>query len=99
MIAVIRQGGKQYIIQPGQELKIEKIEAEVGKTVTLSDVLLVDQKFGTPTVAGASVTATVVAHGLARKVSGVKFHNKVRYRRTFGHRQPWTKIKIEKIAV
>jgi len=101
MIAVIRTGGKQYIIQPGDELKVEKLNVEVGKTVTLDDVLLVDDKdmkLGNPKVAGMKVTATVLENGQGKKVTGVKFHNKVRYRRTFGHRQEFTKLKINTIA-
>lgn len=102
MFAVIRQGGKQYIIEPGQELKVEKIDVEVGETIALEDVLLVSDtelKFGAPKLTGAKITATVLAHGQGDKVTGVKFHNKVRYRRTFGHRQLFTKIKIEQITV
>jgi large subunit ribosomal protein L21 len=98
MIAVIKTGGKQYVIQPGMELKVEKLDVEVGKTVTLTDVLLVDEKVGTPLVAGAKVIATVLENGQGKKVTGVKFHNKVRYRRTFGHRQEFTKLKIDSIA-
>lgn len=101
MFAVIATGGKQYVVTPGQELSVELLPNEAGSTLTFDQVLLVsdtDTKIGEPLVAGAKVTATVVRHGRTRKVTGVKFHNKVRYRRKFGHRQPFTKIKIESIA-
>lgn len=101
MIAIIATGGKQYLVTPGQTITIEKILTEAGQAVTFSDVLMIhDQKteVGTPLLTGARVTGQVVAHGRARKVIGIKFHSKVRYRRKFGHRQPWTKVKIDKIS-
>lgn len=100
MIAVIRTGGKQYLVTPGQELKIEKLDVAPGKTVDF-DVLLVsdkETKIGGPTVGGVVATATVLAHGRADKVTIVKFHNKVRYLRRKGHRQHWTKVRVEKIS-
>lgn len=98
MIAVIRTGGKQYVVQPGQQLQVEKLKADVGQKVIFDDVLMVDEKVGTPKVSGAKVSATVVFQGKTKKVTGVKFHNKVRYRRTFGHRQQVTKVKIDSIS-
>ena len=100
MFAVIKTGGKQYLVTPDQELTIEKLDLAAGAKVTFDEVLLVNDKtstIGAP-FTGSKVTAVVVAHGRAAKVTGVKFHNKVRYRRKFGHRQPWTKVKIEKIG-
>lgn len=102
MYAIIRTGGKQYRVAPGQDIRFEKLDTPVGKTIEFTDVLLVsdqDTTIGQPLVTGAKVTATVVNHGQATKVSGVKFHNKVRYRRTYGHRQEFTAVKIEKISV
>lgn len=102
MFAVIATGGKQYVVAPNDILKIEKIDVEAGKEFVFDQVLLVndtDVVFGAPRLEKAKVTATVVAHGKAAKVSGVKFHNKVRYHRKFGHRQPFTKVKIESITV
>jgi large subunit ribosomal protein L21 len=104
MLAVIQTGGKQYIVREGQELAIELLTDEVGKALSL-DALLVfnedgsDAKIGTPTVSGAKVEAKVLEHGKAKKVSVIKYKPKVRYRRNVGHRQPFTKIKIEKISV
>lgn len=100
MYAVIRTGGKQYVVSSDQTITIEKLDLAVGQPVTFSDVLLVvDQqpKLGSPVVAGAKVEGSVIAHGRTDKVIGVKFHNKVRYHRKFGHRQDWTKVKITKI--
>lgn len=101
MYAVIRTGGKQYLVAQDQTITVEKLDTEVGKSVTFTDVLMTgdDQaKLGAPTVTGTSVAGEVVAHGRAPKVVGVKFHNKVRYHRKFGHRQHWTKVKITKIG-
>lgn len=104
MLAVIQTGGKQYIVREGQELAIELLTEEVGSALNL-DALLVfeedgsDAKVGTPIVSGAKVEAKVLEHGKAKKVSVIKYKPKVRYRRNVGHRQPFTKIKIEKISV
>jgi large subunit ribosomal protein L21 len=102
-IAVIMTGGKQYIVREGQELKVEKLELEVGATIDFDAMLVSDEEgtktqVGTPTVSGAKVSAKVLEQGRAKKVSVIKYKPKVRYRRNVGHRQPFTKIKIEKIA-
>ncbi len=105
MIAVIKTGGKQYKIQEGDTLRIEKLDVEEGKNVTFDQVLLVskpdgsDIKVGTPTVDGVSVTAKVLKQGRAKKVEVRKFKAKSRYARNYGHRQPFTEIQIEKIAL
>lgn len=101
MMAIIQTGGKQYLVTPGQEITIETLPIAPGKPVSFEQVLMVSDtatKIGDPIVSGAKVTGTVVSHGRSAKVTGVKFHNKVRYRRSFGHRQAFTKVKIEKIA-
>lgn len=104
MIAVIKTGGKQYIVKEGQALKIEKLETEVGKTVSFDQVLLVsdengaEAKVGTPTVVGAKVEAEVLEQGRADKISVIKYKPKVHYRRNYGHRQPFTEVKISKIV-
>ncbi|SRR3989339_379784 len=103
MFAVIRTGGKQYEVREGQELKIEKLEVEPGSEISLEVLLVADEegkevKLGKPLVDGASVSATIVEHGKAKKVSVVKYKPKVRYRRNVGHRQPFTKVKIGKIV-
>lgn len=102
-IAVIATGGKQYIVREGQELKIEKLDLEPGSLVSFDAMLVSDEegtnlKVGTPTVSGSNVSASVLEQGRADKVSVIKYKSKSRYRRNVGHRQPFTKIKIEKIA-
>ena len=103
MMAVIQTGGKQYIVKEGATLKVEKLEIEAGKTIEF-DALLTGEadgsnvKVGKPTVSGAKVSAKVVEHGRDKKILVVKYKPKVRYRRHVGHRQPFTKIQIEKIS-
>jgi len=103
MLAVIKTGGKQYLVEEGQELSVEKLDIEEGKSVTFdalltSDVEAENTQIGAPVVSGAKVTATILEQGRAEKVSIVKYKAKSRYRRRTGHRQPFTKIKIEKIT-
>jgi len=102
MLAIIRTGGKQYIVREGQELKVEKLEFdEKKKTVDFNEVLLVstDKKttIGQPLVEKAKVTAEVIAEVKGDKVRVVKHHPKKHYRRTQGHRQQYLKVKISKI--
>lgn len=102
-LAVIKTGGKQYTVKEGMLLTIEKLLLDVGADVSFDALLVADEdgnntQVGTPTVSGASVKATVVEQGRAKKVSVIKYKPKSRYRRNVGHRQPFTKIKIEKIA-
>lgn len=102
MFAIIKAGGKQYEVREGQELHIELLPTEAGKSLDLEVLLVADDegtnvKVGKPLVAGAKVSATVVEHGKADKISVIKYKPKSRYRRNVGHRQPFTKIKIEKI--
>jgi large subunit ribosomal protein L21 len=101
-IAIIKTGGKQYKVTEGQELKVEKLVEAVGQTIKFDAMLVSDEagenvEVGTPLVAGKSVEAEVVEHGQGDKVTTVKFKAKTRYRRTIGHRQPFTKIKITSI--
>jgi len=103
MIAIIATGGKQYIVTEGQSLNIEKLELEEGQPVEFTALLVADEegtdvKVGTPEVSGAKVSATVLEQGRAPKVNVIKFKSKSRYRRKYGHRQPFTKIQIEKIT-
>lgn len=102
-IAVIVTGGKQYIVREGQELKVEKLDLEPGATVSFDALLISDEEgkntqVGTPTVSGAKISASVLDQGRAEKVSVIKYKPKSRYRRNVGHRQPFTQIRIEKIA-
>ena len=101
MYAVIVTGGKQYKVSEGDTLFVEKIEAEEGSAVTFDQVLMVgegeDVKVGAPTVAGATVEASVVENGKAKKVIVYKYKRKTGYHKKNGHRQQYTAVKIEKI--
>ena len=101
MYAVIVTGGKQYKVSEGDTLFVEKIEAEEGSAVTFDQVLMVgegeDVKVGAPTVAGATVTASVIGDGKAKKVIVYKYKRKTGYHKKNGHRQQYTAVKVEKI--
>jgi len=99
-IAVIKTGGKQYKVSAGQILKIEKLEVEDGKSVKFDTLLIADGEkleIGKPTL-GEKVEAKVLETGKSKKIAVVKFKNKTRYTRNVGHRQPFTKVEISKIA-
>jgi large subunit ribosomal protein L21 len=101
MYAVLTTGGKQYKVSEGDVIYVEKLNVEVDSTVELTEVLAVSNgetlKVGTPVVEGAKVVAKVVAQGKAKKVVVFKYKAKKDYRRKNGHRQPYTKLVIEKI--
>jgi large subunit ribosomal protein L21 len=102
MYAVIETGGKQVRVEVGQEIYIEKLEAEIESTYTFEKVLLVGGdkvKIGKPYVKGASVLATVVKQGRGPKVIVFKYEPKKHYHRKNGHRQPYTKLMITEITV
>jgi large subunit ribosomal protein L21 len=102
MYAVIVTGGHQYRVEQGAVLRVEKLEAEPDAAITFDQVLLVGEgegvTVGSPTVAGASVTAKVRAHGRADKVRIVKFRRRKHFRKQMGHRQHYTEIEITGIA-
>ena len=101
MYAIIKTGGKQYRVQEGDNIFVEKLNADVDSNVVFDQVLAVvtdgDVKVGTPVVEGAKVTAKVLAQGKEKKVLVFKYKAKSDYRRRQGHRQPYTKVVIEKI--
>ncbi len=100
MYAIIATGGKQYKVEEGDVIRVEKLGVEAGETVTFDQVLIVNNGetiVGTPTVDGATVTATVVAEGKAKKVIVYRYKRKTGYHKKNGHRQPYTQVKIEKI--
>jgi large subunit ribosomal protein L21 len=101
MYAVIKTGGKQYRVAPGENIKIESLEADVGATIVLDQVLMVADgeavKVGTPILAGAKVSATVVSHGRGPKVRIFKMRRRKHYQKTQGHRQNYTEIRVEAI--
>jgi large subunit ribosomal protein L21 len=103
MYAIVETGGKQYQVQTGQIIDVERLPAGVGDEVELDQVLLVadegELKVGQPTVEGAKVRATVLRQDKARKVLVFKFKPKERYRRKAGHRQPYTRLRIDEIVV
>ena len=102
MYAIIETGGKQYRVSPGDILSIEKVDGEVGGTVEIGSVLLVQDdgkiSIGNPTVANAKVTAEVIGQGRLRKIRVFKKKRRKTYQRTKGHRQCFTKVKIKAIA-
>ena len=98
MKAIFVTGGKQYMVEEGQELYVEKLPNEEGSEVVFEEVLYVDGKVGTPTVKGAKVVAKVLKQGKQKKILVFKYKPKKKYRRTQGHRQPYTKILIKSIV-
>jgi large subunit ribosomal protein L21 len=101
MYAVIRTGGKQYKVEEGDILRVEKLEAEKGDTVTFADVLLLggdEFAIGSPMVKGAQVSASVVRQLRDKKILVFKMKRRKRYRRTIGHRQYLTEVRITKIS-
>ncbi|MBR0409878.1 MAG: 50S ribosomal protein L21 [Eubacterium sp.] len=100
MYAIIATGGKQYKVSEGDVIRVEKLGVEAGSAYTFDQVLVVsgdEVKVGDPTVAGATVEATVIEDGKARKIVVYKYKRKTGYHKKQGHRQPYTKVKIEKI--
>jgi large subunit ribosomal protein L21 len=101
MYAVIKTGGKQYKVAPGEKIKIEQIAADVGQEVSISEVLAVgdgaDIKIGTPWVAGASVKLTVVSHGKHDKVRIFKMRRRKHYQKHGGHRQTYSEVFVSQV--
>jgi large subunit ribosomal protein L21 len=102
MYAVIKTGGKQYKVAPGEKLKVELLPADVGAAVILDQVLMVGDgelvRLGQPTVAGATVTATVLAHGRGEKLRIFKMRRRKHYQKHQGHRQGFTELQIDGIV-
>ena len=101
MYAVIKTGGKQYKVAAGEKIKVEQIAADVGQVVVINEVLAVgsgaELKIGAPLVAGASITATVVAHGRHDKVRIFKMRRRKHYKKSQGHRQNFTELEISAV--
>ena len=102
MYAVIKTGGKQYRVAAGEKIKVEQIPADVGAEITLDQVLMVGEgesvNIGTPLLAGAKVTAKVIAHGRGPKIKIFKMRRRKHYQKHQGHRQNYTEIEISGIA-
>lgn len=103
MYAVVETGGKQYKVEVGQTVDVERLPAEVGASVELGRVLMVAAddgiKFGNPVVSGARVMGDVVAHGRGQKIIVFRYKSKTRYRKKTGHRQGYTRVAIKDIAL
>ena len=102
MHAVIRSGGKQYKVEKGDKLKVEKLDKEAGKSIKINDVLMIIDgdkvTVGTPTVKDAHVNAKIESHGRGPKIKIIKFRRRKHHRKQMGHRQAYTEIKITSIA-
>ena len=102
MLAVIKTGGKQYIVSPGQKIKIEKLDKEEGSEIIFDEVLVLEKgkkvEIGMPLIEGAKVIGKVLSQGKAKKVIVFKYKSKKRYKRKKGHRQPFTEVEITKIV-
>jgi large subunit ribosomal protein L21 len=103
MYAVIDRGGKQMRVEEGQVLEVDRLDADAGAEVALGRVLMVvgtdDIRCGAPVVDGARVMARVLSHGRTRKITVGKFRPKKHYRRRVGHRQPLSRVRIERIEL
>ena len=103
MLAVIKTGGKQFVVEQGDVIEVEKLEGEVGAKLIFDEVLLVgdeaDVTVGAPTIAGAKVEAELIDQTRAKKVWGIKHKAKKRYKMKFGHKQHLTQVEIKKIAI
>ncbi len=101
MYAVIRTGGKQFRVEPGKAVRVEKLDGSVGDLIELGEVLLVGAedgaKIGTPLVDGAKVVGTITAQGRGPKITIFKMKRRKGYRRKSGHRQFYTEIRVDKI--
>lgn len=101
MLAVIKTGGKQYLVKKGDKIKVEKLEGKIGDKITFAEVLFLGDeksvKVGAPFVKDAEVEGKIIAQGKGKKVWGIKHKAKKRYKVKFGHRQMVTEIEITKI--
>jgi large subunit ribosomal protein L21 len=101
--AIVRTGGKQYRVQAGDTLYLERVDVPVGETLSLDEVLLVGDEngaqVGAPRLASARVSATVIEHGRDAKVRVFKYKKRKHYRRTRGHRQSFTAVKVDTVEV
>ena len=101
MLAVIKTGGKQYLVSPGQKIKIEKIDKKEGGEITFNDVLLLEKgkkvEIGNPLVKGVKAIGKIISQGKGKKIIVFKWKAKTRYKVKRGHRQPFTEVEITKI--
>ena len=101
MLAVIRTGGKQYLVSPGQKIKVEKIAKKEGSEINFPELLLLEKnkkiEIGTPLIKGVKIIGKIVRHGKTKKVIVFKYKAKKREKTKRGHRQPFTEVEIIKI--
>ncbi|MBX6377455.1 MAG: 50S ribosomal protein L21 [Clostridia bacterium] len=101
MYAIVETGGKQYRVAPGDVVVVERLPAQEGAEVVLESVLAVgegaEMRVGAPFVPGARAVVRVLEHGRGRKIRGFRYKAKVNYRRRYGHRQPFTRVRVERI--
>ena len=98
MKAIFKTGGKQYYVTENDRVYIERLDVEVGQKVVFDEVLYVDGKIGNPTIKGAKIEDEVIKNGRAKKIKVFKYRPKKKYRKTQGHRQPYTKLVVTKIV-
>lgn len=102
MLAIIKTGGKQYLVEPGTKIKIEKLDKKEGSEVVFNEVLLLEKnkklEIGEPLVKGAKVTGKVLKQGRRDKIIVFKYKTRKRYKRKKGHKQPYTEVEIMKIT-
>lgn len=98
MKAIIETGGKQYSVEVGKEIYIEKVDVEPNKNVVFDKVIMINNVFGNPYVGGAKVVGEVVKHGKQRKINILHYRQKKNFHKRQGHRQPYTKVKIKSIG-
>ena len=99
MKAVIETGGKQYNVEEGSVIYVEKLDVEASKKVTFDKVLMLDDKVGTPYLTNVEVVGEVLKNGKQKKIIIFKYNQKKKYRKKQGHRQPYTKVEIKSIKV
>lgn len=97
MFAIIKTGGKQLKVEPGQEIFVELLPGNNGDQVAFDQVLMIDNLVGNPLIRGAKVLGTIVKHGKQKKLRVVRYHPKKNVNKVYGHRQPYTKVKITDI--
>ncbi|HHZ12420.1 MAG: 50S ribosomal protein L21 [Caldicoprobacterales bacterium] len=101
MYAIIKTGGKQYLVHEGDVIRVEKLDVEEGSEVTFDEVLAINDdeslRVGTPILEGSKVEARVIKHGKGKKITVFKYKPKKNYRKKQGHRQPFTQVQISKI--
>ncbi|WP_338970445.1 50S ribosomal protein L21 [Spiroplasma endosymbiont of Labia minor] len=98
MFAIIKTGGKQIKVQKDDEIFIELLNEDENTKVTFNEVLMIDDKIGAPFIKGATVTGTIIKNGKDKKIRVIRYHSKKNIRKVYGHRQPYTKIKIDAIS-